>query len=92
MDERFVAFAHAELKRDEESLAEKRKRFAQYTNTVETKPKILRQEKTKVSELEDELAKKTLRLKQKDAETRALASDQIVVRDLRESLSSKVRP
>ena len=35
----------------------------------------------KVGELEDELAKKTLRLKQKDAETRALASDRNVVRD-----------
>ena len=62
---------HAELKRDEESLAAERKRFAEYKKTAETKLKFLRREATKASELEDELAKKTLRLKQKNAETRA---------------------
>ncbi|CAM9947330.1 unnamed protein product, partial [Laminaria digitata] len=81
--------ARKALKRSEEALAAERKKFASWKRTTEAKMELLRREATRAGDLEDQLASKALRLKQKEAETRALASDGNMVRGLRESLSCK---
>ena len=75
----------------EENLVAESKRFAEYREATEAKMKLLQEEATRVGELEDELAMKDLRLKQKEAEARALKTDGKVVMELRERLSCKVR-
>lgn len=80
-----------ELLRVKEALSFERDEFRRYRETSEAKLKRLRQEASRAEDLEDELAKKHVKLKQKEAEARLLASDAEVVRDLRQSLSSKVR-
>ena len=76
MEERLSA-AHVEQECTEATLKDARKELI-----------FLRREANRADEIEDKLARKTLHLKQKDAEARALALD---VKCLTESLSYKVR-
>eukprot|EP00903_Cladosiphon_okamuranus_P005875 g5811.t1 len=77
------------LKRAEDTLAAERKQFSASKRTSAAKIELLRREANRVEDLEDQLASKGLRLKQKEAEARALATDGNVVKGLRESLTCK---
>lgn len=79
-----------ELLRVKNTLALERSEFRRYRGSSEATMKRLRQEATRAEQLQEQLTSKGLRLKQKEAEARALASDGSMVRGLRESLMSKV--
>ena len=80
------------LRRAEASLIAERKRFSEYMRTTEAKMELLRRDAARVGKLEDELMRKTLCLKKKNAEARDLVWERKLMKNLREKLLSKVRP
>ncbi|CAM9953871.1 unnamed protein product [Ectocarpus sp. 4 AP-2014] len=84
-----AASARKALRRAEASLEAERQKFSAAKRASEAKMKLLRAAAGRADNLEDQLSAKSLRLKQKEAEARVLATDDNVVRGLRESLTCK---
>ncbi|CBJ28578.1 TiTiN family member (ttn-1) [Ectocarpus siliculosus] len=84
-----AASSREALRRAEASLAAERQKFSAAKRASEAKIKLLRAAAGRADDLEDQLSAKSLRLKQKEAEARVLATDGKVVRGLRESLTCK---
>lgn len=61
-----------------------------YREKTDAQLKRLRKEAERAEELEEQLDKKSLKIKQKEAEVRALAVDGKEIRELRQSVSLKV--
>ncbi|CAN0416583.1 unnamed protein product, partial [Ectocarpus sp. 12 AP-2014] len=84
-----AASSREALRRAEASLAAERQKCSAAKRASEAKMKLLRAAAGRADDLEDQLSAKSLRLKQKEAEARVLATDGNVVRGLRESLTCK---